>query len=298
MADFLEMIRRVASQGSESLVRIRQRKGGERLHARLHAAPLRDQGGQVSGILVIMEDITEKQRSEETLRQSEQQLRALSARLETLREEERTRISREIHDELGQMLTGIKMDLRWMEDRIDDFGDDPRVNPILDKLVATAELTDATAKTVQRIAAELRPGVLDKLGLPMALQYEAAQFEERTGLPCRLELPGEVPPMRFEAATAFFRIFQEALTNVVRHAQAKAVEAELRVEAQGCRLEIRDNGRGMGNVELENPASLGLRGMQERARLVGGEVYFAARPGGGTVVTVSIPYSSTFPESV
>ncbi len=232
---------------------------------------------------VFRRDITARKRAEEVLRQSEQQLWALTARLETRREEERTRISREIHDELGQMLTGTRMDLRWIEDRLDDFGDDPRVNPILDKIVSTAELTDATARTVQRIAAELRPGVLDKLGLPMALQYEAARTEERTGLPCRVELPGEVPPLRFDAATAFFRIFREALTNVIRHAGATAVDAELRVEAEGCRLAIRDNGRGLSQVELQNPTSLGLRGMQERARLVGGEVAFAVRPGGGTI---------------
>lgn len=247
---------------------------------------------------VFLRDITRRWRAEETLRRSEHQLRALSARLEKLREEERTRISREIHDELGQMLTGIRMDLRWIEDRLDAFGDDPRVNPILDKLVVTAELTDATTRTVQRIATELRPGVLDKLGLPMALQYEVTQFEERTGIPCRIDLPGESPSMQPEAATACFRIFQEALTNVVRHSQASAVEAELRMEDRGYHLEIRDNGRGLGKVEVENPTSLGLRGMQERARLVGGEVRFSARPGGGTIVAVQIPRSPTIPKAV
>ena len=196
--------------------------------------------------------------------------------MERLREEERTRISREIHDELGQMLTGIKMDLRWMEHRLDEFGEDRRVNPILDKLVATAELTDATVKAVQRIAAELRPGILDKLGLPMALQYEAARFEERTGIACRLVVPGEELPMRLEAATAFFRIFQEALTNVTRHAKATAVEVELQPEADGCRLEIRDNGQGMAGVDLTNLKSLGLLGMQERASLLGGGVIVRA----------------------
>jgi signal transduction histidine kinase len=187
------------------------------------------------------------------------------------------------------MLTGIKMDLRWMEHRLDEFGDDRRVNPILDKLVATAELIDATAKTVQRIAAELRPGLLDKLGLPTALQYEATRFEERTGIACRLIVPGDALALRPEVATAFFRIFQEALTNVTRHAQAKAVETELQSEADGCRLVIRDNGKGMAALDLENSTSLGLLGMRERAALLGGSVSFASRPGGGTVVTVRIP---------
>jgi signal transduction histidine kinase len=196
------------------------------------------------------------------------------------------------------MLTGIKMDLRWIEHRLDDFGEDRRVNPILDKLVVTSELADATVKTVQRIAAELRPGILDKLGLPMALQYEASQFIERTGTACDLILPNDDPPLRPEAATAFFRIFQEALTNVTRHARATAVEVELRAEADYCRLEVRDNGQGITQVNLAHPKSLGLVGMRERARLLGGEVTFTPRPGGGTVVAVQIPNVRNTQQSV
>jgi PAS domain S-box-containing protein len=238
-------------------------------------------------------DITTRKLTEWRALIYKDQLRALSARIETMREEERTRLSREIHDELGQMLTAIKMDLRWMEHRLDEFGEDRRVNPILDKLVVTAELTDATIKTVQRMAAELRPGMLDKLGLPITLQYEAGRFEKRTGIACRLVVPGEALPLRPEAAIALFRIFQEALTNVTRHAKATAVEAELQPEAEGCRLEIRDNGQGMAGVDLANLKSLGLLGMQERASLLGGGVSFAPRPGGGTVVTVRIPNRPT-----
>jgi signal transduction histidine kinase len=238
-------------------------------------------------------DITARKRTEWFGLIYRDQLRALSARIETMREEERTRIAREIHDELGQMLTAIKMDLRWMEHRLDEFGEDRRLNPILDKLVATAELTDATVKTVQRIAAELRPGILDKLGLPMALQYEGARFNERTGLACRLVVPGETLPLEPEVATAFFRIFQEAVTNVARHAQATAVEVELQPQADGCRLEIRDNGKGMAGVDQARLESLGLLGMRERATLLGGEVSFTPRPGGGTVVTVWIPNGPT-----
>lgn len=231
----------------------------------------------------------QRREAEASLARSEQQLRALTARLENLREEERSRIAREIHDELGQMLTGIKMDLRWIERRLEDFGEDRRVNPVLERLVETTELVDATVKTVQRIAAELRPGILDKLGLPMALQYEASEFEKRSGLPCRLTLPPTEPPLRPEAATALFRIFQEALTNVARHAEATRVEIEFRLEDQDGRLEIKDNGKGMSDMDLANPKSLGLLGMQERARALGGCVAFAPRPGGGTVVRVHIP---------
>jgi PAS domain S-box-containing protein len=265
------------------------RKDGSVVWVNVNMTVLRDAAGQPARTIATIEDITERKRSEEQARIHRRQLRALSRRIEKLREEDRTRISREIHDELGQMLTGIKMDLRWMERHLDPFGDDPRVNPILDKLVAAAELADATVKTVQRIAADLRPGILDELGLPMALQYEAARFEERTPIPCRVVLPSATISLGSEAATAFFRIFQEALTNVARHAKATAVEAELHVEADGWRLEIRDNGMGMTGVDPAHTTSLGLLGMEERARLLGGDVTFGPRPGGGTVVTVRIP---------
>jgi len=171
---------------------------------------------------------------------------------------------------------------------LDDFGDDRRVNPILDKLIATSELVDTTVKTVQRIAAELRPGILDKLGLPMAIEYEASQFESRTGIPCRVVISDALPPLKPDVATACFRIFQESLTNIIRHAQATAVEAELRLEAKACRFEIRDNGRGITADDIAKPTSLGLLGMQERARLVGGDVSFGPRPGGGTIISVLI----------
>src|SRR6202034_1537867 len=120
----------------------------------------------------------------------------------------------------------------------------------------------------------LRPGVLDKLGLPAALQYEAAEFEKRSGIPCRILGPSDLPSMAAKVSTAFFRIFQEALTNVSRHAKAAAVEAEIQVEAGGYRLEITDNGAGITQADLVEPLSLGLLGMQERARLLGGNVSF------------------------
>jgi PAS domain S-box-containing protein len=265
------------------------RKDGSLVWVNVNMTVLRDAAGQPTRTIAAIEDITERKRDEEQARRHREQLRALSARVEKLREEERIRISREIHDELGQTLTAIKMDLRWMERRLDEFGDDRRVNPILDQLVATTELADATITTVQRIAADLRPGILDESGLPPALRYEAGRFEERTGIPCQVVMPSGAIRLRSEAATAFFRIFQEALTNVTRHAKARAVEVALQLEADGCRLEIRDDGRGMTAVDPAHLTSLGLLGMQERARLLGGDVTFGPRPGGGTVVTVRIP---------
>jgi PAS domain S-box-containing protein len=273
-------------------------KDGRLVHCEWYNSALLGRDGSLVSILSLVHDVTQRKQAEEAALQSQQQLRALSARVEMLREEERTRISREIHDELGQMLTGIKMDLRWIEHRLDNFGDDQRLNPILDKLVATAELTDEITKTVQRMAADLRPGILDKLGLVTALQDEAARFEKRSGIPCRILGPSDLPPMQDKASTAFFRIFQEALTNVIRHAKATAVEAELQVQGGGCRLEIRDNGKGITGVDLAKPTSLGLLGMQERARLLGGDVSFAPQSTGGTIVTVQIPNGPDPSESV
>jgi PAS domain S-box-containing protein len=266
-------------------------KDGRIVYCEWYNSAMHGRDGGLVSILSLVHDVTQRKKAEEAVLQSQQQLRALSSHLETLREEERTRISREIHDELGQLLTGIKMNLGWMEHNLDRFADDRRLNPILDKLVATTELTDAIVKTVQRIAAELRPGALDKLGLAAALQYEAAEFERRSGISCRIFRPSDLPPMRAEVSTAFFRIFQEALTNVSRHAKATAVEAEFQVESGGYRLEIRDNGQGITGVDLAKPLSLGLLGMQERARLLGGNVSFAPGLGGGTIVTVQIPNS-------
>ena len=236
-----------------------------------------------------MTDVSERHRAEERLRDSEKQLRALTARIESLREEERTRISREIHDELGQMLTGLKMDLRWIEKRLGATAGSETMNPILDRLVSASELTDATITTVQKIASELRPGVLDNIGLATALQYEANQFQKRTGIACGVRLPDASNLPRTDADTPLFRIFQETLTNVARHAQATSVDVELKVEPDEFVLEVRDNGKGITTEDLANPKSLGLLGMRERTSLLGGQISFKAGAERGTVVTVRVP---------
>jgi len=233
-------------------------------------------------------DITARKQAEAALHHSREQLRALSVRLQSLREAERAHIAREIHDELGQMLTGLKMDLHWAENGLEELKD-ARLNPILDKLVAATELADATITTVQRIASELRPGVLDRLGLMMALRHEIGQFQQRTGIPCQLNTPEEEPSFSPEVATAFYRIFQETLTNVARHAAASALEVSFRSE-DGCFiLEVRDNGKGIDDAALASPHALGLLGMRERAHLLGGTVAFHRQATGGAIVVVRLP---------
>lgn len=263
--------------------------GGESRVVRVTGELRRFREGQPSKLVGVIHDVTKRKDAEKSLIRSQFQLRALTSRLENLREEERTRISREIHDELGQMLTAIKMDLRWMEQFLDPLNDDHRLNPMLDRLIETGELADATIGTVQRIAADLRPGILDKLGLGNALVYEAALFEERSGIVCTVEMAEEDSSTDPEIATSCFRIFQEALTNAARHANATRIEVVLSSEGDWTNLKVRDNGRGISGAELVDPASLGLLGMQERARLLGGEVLFASGPGSGTEVTVRIP---------
>ena len=270
-------------------------KGGRILHAEWYNSVLRGPDQQLDSILSLVHDVTERVEALQEVERTGSQLRALSGRLQTLREEERTRISREIHDELGQMLTCIRMDLSWIEHQLDAFGDDHRVNPILDRLLAAAELTQTTATTVQRIAADLRPGILDRLGLINTLEFEADRFEQQTGMPCRLTLPEDQPLLAPEISTAFFRIFQEALTNVKRHAQASEVKVRLHSDGSNCFLEVHDNGRGIDPDAARNSASLGLLGMRERAYLLGGTAEVAPGPQGGTLVTVRLPSKAPSP---
>src|SRR5580658_6473153 len=154
-------------------------------------------------------EIAERKEAENNLRVSRERLRALTARVESLREEERVRVAREIHDQLGQSLTGLKMDLLWMERKLTELANSPATNPLLDRVVAATELVDGVVGSVQQIATDLRPGVLDKLGLGSALQYEARSFQERTGLRCEVRLPEQDSAISTEIATALFRIFQE-----------------------------------------------------------------------------------------
>jgi signal transduction histidine kinase len=219
---------------------------------------------------------------------AEEALHALAARLDSLREEERMRLSREIHDQLGQKLTALKMDLSWVERKLSQPGKPAEVNGVLDRIIAVIELADEILATVQEIAAELRPGVLDKLGLGAALQYEAGRFSQRTGIPFEVHLPEPELKLSTELSTTLFRIFQECLTNIARHAQASKVVVELKVEEGVVTLRVEDNGRGITDADMAKSKSLGLLGMKERAMLLGGELQIQNRPEGGTIVTVRI----------
>jgi signal transduction histidine kinase len=224
-------------------------------------------------------------RAEEQLRESHKRLRALSTYLQNVREEERTRIAREVHDGLGQALTGCKLDVSWIAGKLSR--DQKR---LLEKTRALAAHIDSTIQTVRRIATELRPGILDHLGLAAALEWQANEFQTRTGIKC--EVHSDIGDLTLDADmnTAFFRIFQETLTNIIRHAGATQVMVHLKEEDGRVIMEVRDNGRGISKAEISNTKSMGLLNMRERAGLLGGDFKIRSVPRGkGTVVSVSIP---------
>lgn len=229
----------------------------------------------------------QRRQAEEKLQRSHDQLRALASRLQSVREEERTRIAREVHDELGQALTGLKLGLAWLSGRVRG------IRGLPGKLKTMSGQIDATIQTVRRIATELRPGVLDSLGLAAAIEWQGADFEARTGIRCEVtaEAPETIADQAF--STAYFRIFQETLTNIIRHAKATRVEVRLTQAGHELILTVRDNGRGITEREVGHARSIGLIGMKERAAEVGGEVSFTGLGGLGTTVVLRAPLPST-----
>jgi len=223
------------------------------------------------------------------MKDSRDQLRGLSAHLQTVREEERTNIAREIHDELGQLLTVMKMDIALARKKLLSSKTDGSAEPVIADLIGMSELADQTIRSVRRIATELRPEILDELGIKEAIEWEAQMFESRTGI--KNELISDVPEIDIdrEKATAVFRIYQETLTNVARHANANRITTIMEVRNNHLIIVIKDNGRGITASELSGAKSLGLLGMRERALIFGGEVAIAGEAGKGTTVTVSLP---------
>jgi PAS domain S-box-containing protein len=239
--------------------------------------------------LALIRDVTERRRAEARLARSAQEMRALTARLQTIRDDESARIAREVHDEVGQALTALAMDVAWLGGHL---GDRDREARLPAKLQDMAQLLETTSKSVERIASDLRPAVLDELGLEAAAQWAVRRFEERTKIPCRFEslLTGSsFDPLR---ATAAFKILQEALTNISRHAHAHHVSVQLYTDESGLHLEVQDDGVGIDPPRIGDSRSFGLLGMRERARAFDGNCVIAGRPTGGTTVSATIPLSS------
>lgn len=237
--------------------------------------------GQIC-LLHVADDITLRKRAE-------QALRALSARLNLAREEEGTRIAREIHDELGGALTGLKWDLEKIEKTLNNGATDSQFAEVRNRIVSMTTLIETTINAVRRIAAELRPGVLDDLGLVAAIEWQIEQFQLRSGLKCHWTSNANEIALDREKATAVFRILQEILTNVLRHAHAANLYVKLTRSKHYFELEVKDDGVGITESQRMNSRSLGLLGMKERALLVGGEVRVTGRKGAGTTVVVRVP---------
>lgn len=231
-----------------------------------------------------LESIVEERTSELTAMR--EQLRKLNQRMEEVREEEKKRISREVHDQLGQSLTALSLDLSWLGKH-----DETTEPAISEKINSMRELVQETIGMTQKIAAELRPPVLDLMGLPDALEWQARQFEQRTGIKCSVQIEGD-HQLETGLSTAIFRIYQEALTNITRHAKAKEVEVSFKHCHGKYELKVKDDGRGMDPGKLTSSNSLGLLGMRERALIWKGTVEIESSPGCGCLVCVSFPEKS------
>jgi signal transduction histidine kinase len=232
--------------------------------------------------------------SEAKWRYSEGKFRAASERLQNLTrhlqdagEKERTRLAHELHDELGQTLTAMKMDIAWILSKLPE-GE----NALRARVADLAKLSDYTLKSVRRLSQEMRPGVLDDLGLSAALEWLTAEFSERTGTRCRVESIIDESRLTKAQVTALFRIVQESLTNVSRHSAATEIAVTLEQTGEAIILRVMDNGRGIREDEIRGGRSLGLLGMHERAAAAGGSSTIVGTPGQGTTVTVTIPLSS------
>ncbi len=245
--------------------------------------PFQDEKGEWL-VAEVSVDITERKRAEKALLASREELRLLTARLQSLREEERTYLAREIHDELGQALTALNMDLAWLAGRL------PKSQPqLLKKAEAMSAVVASTMQTVKRLSSELRPGLLDDLGLVAAMQWQAEEFGKRTWLKMKLVFQPEEMTVERDLSTAIFRIFQELLTNIARHAKATRVEVSLKHRAGAMELRVKDNGRGIKKSEIASSRSLGLIGVRERALAFGGRVEITGVPHKGTKVVVRLP---------
>lgn len=229
-------------------------------------------------------EIAEHKAIEDDLRGAEERVRAFAARIESAREDERTRVSREVHDGLGQILTGLKMDLSWLEKRLPE-----EQQEAAGRMKSMGQVVDTTIKSVRRISSALRPQMLDEVGLIGTIKWQAGDFQVRTGIRCNTELPADEPTLDRTASTAAYRVLQEALANVARHAAATRVDISLRVGADHFILKITDNGRGMSEAQWRDSKSLGLLGIRERAFLIGGNVDIESKDGMGTTITFSIP---------
>jgi len=263
---------------------VKIREGGREIPCIVTATPFRGPTRELIGIVEDFKDISVRKQKEEEVRESRRQLRELASYLESAREKERTRIAREIHDGLGQALTALKMELHWCVQRL------PKDDSLLaDRANKLLKLVDENVHLVQRISSELRPGLLDNLGLSAAIDWQAGQFNDRMGVTCDFISDPEDIVLDQTRSTAIFRIFQETITNIARHAKATRAEIFLKETPTEVELRVSDNGKGITKEQISDPKSFGLMGIRERALSLGGEVEISGAENKGTTVWVRIP---------
>jgi PAS domain S-box-containing protein len=233
---------------------------------------------------VILRDVTDRIRADTALRRSKEDLRDMAAAASSVREQEKSRVARELHDELAQSLTALKMDVNWLKERV------PTGEPqLVDKLASMQEMLDSTVKATRRISSDLRPLMLDDLGLLPAAEWLANNFMQRHGIHCRFTADPPDLDLQDPHATAIFRIMQESLTNVARHAHASNVDITLDGSNGEITLRVRDNGCGFAPADPRKPNSFGLVGLRERVYLLDGEITVDTAPGKGATIEVRIP---------
>lgn len=259
------------------------RKDGSTFQSLFYSNPI-FYDGKPTGLRGVVIDITDRKKTERELKKSRDQLRDLASHLQSIREEERLLMAREIHDELGQALTALKMDLIWLQKRIDSTATENQ-----EKIKSMDELVNQTIKTIRRISTELRPGLIDDLGLSAAMEWYCGEFQNRTGIACQLDLDESENTLEQDRSIAVFRIFQESLTNIARHANATKVSASLKFDDSLLKMDIRDNGSGITEDQINSPKSFGLIGLRERVTPWGGRVLISGVTGKGTTVKVILP---------
>ncbi len=259
------------------------RKDGQEICCRMKASRI-GENLREKRIVVTYEDITAEKKAQADLERSREELRNLSIHLQSVREEESTRVARKIHDELGQSLTALQMDISWLENHLQAGSKD-----IHKKTQSMLELVDSTIESVHNITTELRPSLLDDLGLPTAIEWQAADFQKRSGIRCQVHIHCSDQAIDKELATTIFRIFQETLTNIARHAKATQCRVKLTETETDLCLEVTDNGVGITPWQIDDPRSFGMIGMRERAHLWGGTVHVRNTKPSGTKVRVLIP---------
>jgi two-component system, NarL family, sensor histidine kinase UhpB len=268
-----------------------KRRDGSPFHVLVSAKVLRDEGGELLGYQAVHVDISERRRAEDELRASREQMRVLSSRAQAALENERTSAARKIHDLLSQTLTRLKIDLVWLQRRIENPGETLSAKKLGPRVAEMIGMADEAVDTVQRIATELRPAVLDSLGLGAALVWLARDFQKHSEIACRAYVPEGEPRIDRDAATAAFRIAQESLANVARHSRATEAGILLSQEAEQLVLIIHDNGIGFEAEKLKDPFSVGLAGMRERALLLGGTLNIRSGSASGSTVEARLPLS-------